>query len=106
MRICRFTAGDDPRFGLVDGAGEKIAEISGDPLYTPTKRVKTETDANEALLLSAGEELRSAIEAQTEPVHVALVHDGFTERSATWRSVEDSWEQLLDGLVDLFDDGE
>ena len=34
MRICRFTAGDDPRFGLVDGAGEKIAEISGDPLYT------------------------------------------------------------------------
>ncbi|AXH96067.1 fumarylacetoacetate hydrolase family protein [Ornithinimicrobium avium] len=34
MRICRFTTGEDPRFGLVDGAGEKIAEISGDPLYT------------------------------------------------------------------------
>lgn len=34
MRICRFTDGDDPRFGLVDGAGEKIAEITGDPLYT------------------------------------------------------------------------
>ncbi|MGD8150417.1 fumarylacetoacetate hydrolase family protein [Ornithinimicrobium sp. Y1694] len=34
MRICRFITGDDPRFGLVDGAGEKIAEISGDPLYT------------------------------------------------------------------------
>ncbi|KUG55655.1 2-hydroxyhepta-2,4-diene-1,7-dioate isomerase [Serinicoccus chungangensis] len=34
MRICRFTDGDDPRFGLVDGAGERIAEISGDPLYT------------------------------------------------------------------------
>jgi len=34
MRICRFTAGDDPMFGLVDGAGEKLAEISGDPLYT------------------------------------------------------------------------
>ncbi len=34
MRICRFTSGDDPMFGLVDGAGEKIAEISGDPLYT------------------------------------------------------------------------
>ncbi|MBA2696993.1 MAG: fumarylacetoacetate hydrolase family protein [Actinobacteria bacterium] len=34
MRICRFTTGDDPMFGLVDGAGEKIAEISGDPLYT------------------------------------------------------------------------
>ena len=34
MRICRFTSGEDPRFGLVDGAGEKIAEITGDPLYT------------------------------------------------------------------------
>ncbi|MGB5952721.1 MAG: fumarylacetoacetate hydrolase family protein [Ornithinimicrobium sp.] len=34
MRICRFTTGDDPMFGLVDGAGERIAEISGDPLYT------------------------------------------------------------------------
>ena len=34
MRIARFTTGDDPMFGLVDGAGEKIAEITGDPLYT------------------------------------------------------------------------
>lgn len=33
MRIARFTTGDDPVFGLVDGAGEKIAEITGDPLY-------------------------------------------------------------------------
>ncbi|WP_153394238.1 fumarylacetoacetate hydrolase family protein [Ornithinicoccus halotolerans] len=34
MRICRFTTGEEPAFGLVDGAGKKIAEISGDPLYT------------------------------------------------------------------------
>lgn len=34
MRICRFTTGEDPQFGLVDGAGEKIAAITGDPLYT------------------------------------------------------------------------
>lgn len=34
MRIARFTTGDDPTYGLVDGAGEKIAEITGDPLYT------------------------------------------------------------------------
>ena len=34
MRIARFTTGEDPVYGLVDGAGEKIAEISGDPLYT------------------------------------------------------------------------
>jgi 2-keto-4-pentenoate hydratase/2-oxohepta-3-ene-1,7-dioic acid hydratase in catechol pathway len=34
MRIARFTTGEDPMYGLVDGAGEKIAEITGDPLYT------------------------------------------------------------------------
>lgn len=34
MRIARFTTGDDPQFGLVDGSGEKIAGITGDPLYT------------------------------------------------------------------------
>jgi len=33
MRIARFTTGDEPLYGLVDGAGEKIAEITGDPLY-------------------------------------------------------------------------
>ncbi len=33
MRIARFTTGDDPVYGLVDGSGEKIAEITGDPLY-------------------------------------------------------------------------
>ena len=34
MRIARFTTGEDPMYGLVDAAGEKIAEITGDPLYT------------------------------------------------------------------------
>ena len=34
MRIARFTTGEDPAYGLVDGAGERIAEITGDPLYT------------------------------------------------------------------------
>ena len=34
MRIARFTTGEDPVYGLVDGAGEKIAEVTGDPLYT------------------------------------------------------------------------
>lgn len=33
MRIARFTTGDDPRYGLVDAAGEKLAEVTGDPLY-------------------------------------------------------------------------
>ena len=34
MRIARFTTGEDPAYGLVDGEGRKIAEITGDPLYT------------------------------------------------------------------------
>ena len=33
MRIARFTTGEDPVYGLVDGAGERIAEVTGDPLY-------------------------------------------------------------------------
>lgn len=33
MRIARYTTGEDPVYGLVDGAGEKIAEVTGDPLY-------------------------------------------------------------------------
>jgi 2-keto-4-pentenoate hydratase/2-oxohepta-3-ene-1,7-dioic acid hydratase in catechol pathway len=33
VRIARFTTGEDPVFGVVDGAGERIAEIVGDPLY-------------------------------------------------------------------------
>ncbi|WP_374929885.1 fumarylacetoacetate hydrolase family protein [Kytococcus sedentarius] len=36
MRICRFTDdSDEPRYGLMDGEGAKIAEITGDPLYMP-----------------------------------------------------------------------
>ena len=34
MRVARFTTGEDPVYGLVDGAGDKIAAITGDPLYT------------------------------------------------------------------------
>ncbi|MEO7070280.1 MAG: fumarylacetoacetate hydrolase family protein [Nostocoides sp.] len=34
MRIARFTIGEDPAYGLVDGEGKKIAGITGDPLYT------------------------------------------------------------------------
>jgi 2-keto-4-pentenoate hydratase/2-oxohepta-3-ene-1,7-dioic acid hydratase in catechol pathway len=33
MRIARLTTGEEPVYGLVDGAGEKIAEVTGDPLY-------------------------------------------------------------------------
>ena len=41
MRIARFTTGDDPSYGLVEGAGEYIAEITGDPLYQPIELTGT-----------------------------------------------------------------
>lgn len=42
------------------------------------------------------------LEPSDEGTLVSLVHDGFDGENATWRSVEDGWEQILDGLVDLF----
>ena len=40
MRIARFTTGDDPRYGIVEGeAGEeKVAVVAGDPLYSELTR--------------------------------------------------------------------
>lgn len=52
MRIARYTTGEDPTFGLVDGAGEKIAEISGDPLYTKIQLTGVTTTLDEVRLLS------------------------------------------------------
>lgn len=45
-------------------------------------------------------------ESDDDGTNVTLVHDGFTSRNATWRAVEDGWEEMLDGLAGLFDDGE
>ena len=39
-----------------------------------------------------------------EGTRILLLHDGFTKETATWRSVEDGWETVLDGLVLLFQD--
>ena len=53
MRIARFTTGeDDPAFGLVDGAGEKIAGITGDALYQRIE-LTGRTDAVEDVRLLA-----------------------------------------------------
>jgi 2-keto-4-pentenoate hydratase/2-oxohepta-3-ene-1,7-dioic acid hydratase in catechol pathway len=52
MRIARFTTGDDPMFGLVDGAGEKIAEITGDPLYTKIELTGTVHQVEDVRLLA------------------------------------------------------
>ena len=43
------------------------------------------------------------MEPDDEGTRVMLVHDGFESRNATWRAVEDGWDGILDGLVQLFD---
>jgi len=52
MRIARFTTGDDPAYGLVDGAREKIAEITGDPLYLRIELTGTVHDIDDVRLLA------------------------------------------------------
>nr|WP_275578574.1 fumarylacetoacetate hydrolase family protein [Yimella sp. NH-Cas1] len=52
VRICRYTDGEDPYFGLVDGAGEKIAQISGDPLYTRIELTGVTTTVDRVRLLA------------------------------------------------------
>ena len=63
---------DDGEQVVVDGV--RFAGI-GDPLFTPNKQVASETDANNARLEQAGQELADAVEASQDPVHVALVHE-------------------------------
>ncbi len=43
------------------------------------------------------------MEPDDEGTRVTLVHDGFTGETVTYRAVEDGWEQILDGLAELFD---
>ena len=52
MRIARFTTGDDPAYGLVDGSGEKIAEITGDPLYLRIELTGAVHDIDDVRLLA------------------------------------------------------
>jgi len=54
MRIARFTTGDEPRYGVVQGEGEDawIAEVAGDPLYTPVSGTGQRVEMADARLLS------------------------------------------------------
>ncbi|GAA3619484.1 fumarylacetoacetate hydrolase family protein [Marihabitans asiaticum] len=52
MRIARYTTGDDPVYGLVDGAGEKIAEVTGDPLYQRIELTGATTTVEDVRLLA------------------------------------------------------
>jgi 2-keto-4-pentenoate hydratase/2-oxohepta-3-ene-1,7-dioic acid hydratase in catechol pathway len=52
MRIARFTTGEDPAYGLVDGSGGKIAEITGDPLYQRIELTGTVHEVDDVRLLA------------------------------------------------------
>ena len=54
MRIARFTTGDEPRYGVVQGEGVDawIAEVAGDPLYTPVSGTGQRVEMADARLLS------------------------------------------------------
>ena len=52
MRIARYTEGDEPVYGLVDGGGTKIAEVSGDPLYQRIELTGRTTTVDEVRLLA------------------------------------------------------
>ncbi|MCW2928354.1 MAG: arsR [Thermoleophilia bacterium] len=43
------------------------------------------------------------LEPEDEGTRLTLVHDGFSSQNATWRTVEDGWEDILDSLVVRFD---
>jgi predicted phosphodiesterase len=58
----------------VEVAGIRFAGI-GDPLFTPNKQVKIESEANDVKLRAAGERLLEVIDADPSPVDVALVHE-------------------------------
>ncbi|HZI98538.1 MAG TPA: fumarylacetoacetate hydrolase family protein [Actinomycetales bacterium] len=50
MHIARFTTGDDPRFGVVEG--EQIAVVTGDPLYVPLAPTGERVALDEVRLLA------------------------------------------------------
>lgn len=54
MRIARFTTGDDPRYGLVEGESgqEVIRVVAGDPLYAPLQPTGATVALADARLLA------------------------------------------------------
>lgn len=62
-------------------------------------------DSHAAASQDAPSRVTWTMEPDEDGTHVTLVHDGFAGKTETWRFVEDGWDQVLDGLVGLFDDG-
>jgi 2-keto-4-pentenoate hydratase/2-oxohepta-3-ene-1,7-dioic acid hydratase in catechol pathway len=54
VRIARFVTGEDPRYAVVEAgpAGEQLAVITGDPLYTPVQLTGERVPLDDARLLA------------------------------------------------------
>lgn len=54
MRIVRYTTGDDPSYGVLQGepGSEWIAQVAGDPLYTPVSGTGQRVDLDDVRLLA------------------------------------------------------
>ena len=54
MRIARYTTGEDPTYGIVQGdpGHERVAEIQGDPLYQPVGTTGVQVPLSEVRLLA------------------------------------------------------
>ena len=55
MRIARFTTGEDPKYGVVQGepgGPDRIAVVTGDPLYTPIQYTGESVAVEDARLLA------------------------------------------------------
>lgn len=44
------------------------------------------------------------LEPDDDGTRVLLVHEGFGSRNASWRAAEEAWEQILDGLAQVFEE--
>jgi hypothetical protein len=54
VRIARYTAGEDPVFGIVEGepGSERVRQIAGDPIYAEPVPTGVEHDLADVRLLA------------------------------------------------------
>ncbi len=91
----------------LDGDGTPMIEGTVVDVDAPHRLVHTfayTAHAEETASGDAPSTVTWSLEPGDDGTHVTLVHDGFGSRNATWRTVEEGWDLILDGLVDLFDD--
>lgn len=91
----------------LDGDGTVVIEGTVVDVDAPHRLVHTFAFTADGSADAAGDPpslVTWTMEPGDDGTRVSLVHDGFEGPTATWRQAEDSWDQVLDGLVELFDE--